>query len=340
MKYRLLEDTGVFVSELCLGAMTFGGAAQFWAVIGGLDQSAATALVHRALDAGINFIDTADVYSAGESETMVGQALKGRRHEVVLATKVRGRMGPGPNQVGLSRLHIIEAVEASLKRLGTDYIDLYQIHRPDLLTHLEDTLRALDDLVRAGKVRYLGCSNLEAWLLMKALGISREQHLERFRCSQSYYSLVGRDLERDTIPLLKDQGLGLLVWSPLAGGFLSGKFTRTGGDAAARRAKFDFPPVDEQKGFAVLDVLTAVAARHQASVAQIALAWLLAHDTVTSVIIGARKLSQLEDNLKAVDVVLTDEDMKALDEVSKIPPTYPAWMDMLGSDRRPGERRY
>jgi len=340
MKYRQLADTGVFVSELCLGTMTFGGAAQFWAAIGGLDQSAATALVHRSLDAGINFIDTANVYAAGESETMVGQALKGRRHEVVLATKVRGRMGPGPNHVGLSRLHIVESVEASLKRLGTDYIDLYQIHRSDPLTNLEDTLRALDDLVRAGKVRYLGCSNLEAWVTMKALGISRAQQLERFRCTQSYYSLVGRELERHTIPLIRDQGLGLLVWSPLAGGFLSGKFTRTGGDEAARRAKFDFPPLDKERGFQVLDVLAAVAARHNASVAQVALAWLLAQDVVTSVIIGVRKPSQLEDNLKAVDIVLADEDRKALDEVSKLAPEYPAWMEVLGSDRRPGERRY
>jgi aryl-alcohol dehydrogenase-like predicted oxidoreductase len=340
MKYRPLADTGVLVSELCLGTMTFGGSAPPWAAIGGLDQSAATQLLHRALDAGINFIDTANVYAAGESETMTGHALEGRRHGVVLATKVRGRMGPGPNQVGLSRLHIIESVEASLKRLGTDYIDLYQIHRPDPLTNLEDTLRALDDLVRAGKVRYIGCSNLEAWVLMKALGISKAQGLERFRCTQSYYSLVGRELERDTLPLLEDQGLGLLVWSPLAGGFLSGKFTRTGGDEAARRAKFDFPPVNKEKGFDILDVLTALASRHQVSVAQIALAWLLAKDVVTSVIIGARKPSQLEDNLKAVDVVLTDDDARALDEVSKLAAEYPAWMDTLGSDRRPGERRY
>jgi aryl-alcohol dehydrogenase-like predicted oxidoreductase len=340
MKYRPLADTGVFVSELCLGTMTVGGSAQFWSVIGGLDQAAATSLVHRALDAGVNFIDTANVYAAGESETMVGEALKGRRQGVVLATKVRGRMGPGPNQVGLSRLHIVEAVEASLRRLGTDYIDVYQIHRADLLTNLEDTLRALDDLVRAGKVRYIGSSNLEAWVLMKALAISRAEHLERFRCSQSYYSLVGRELERHTIPLLKDQGLGLLVWSPLAGGFLSGKFTRSGGDEAARRAKFDFPPVDKERGFAVLDVLSAVASRHQASAAQVALAWLLDHEVVTSVIIGARRPAQLEDNLKAVELVLTEDDRSALDEVSKLPPEYPAWMDTLGSDRRPGERRY
>ena len=340
MKYRLLSDTGLFVSELCLGTMTFGGRAQIWEAIGGLDQAAADELVNRSLEAGINFIDTANVYAAGESETMLGKALGARRRDIVLATKVRGRVGQGPNQVGLSRSHIVEAVEASLKRLGTDYIDLYQIHRPDALTNLEDTLRALDDLVRAGKVRYIGCSNLEAWTMMKALAISREQHLERFRCTQSYYSLVGRELERQIVPLLKDQGLGLLVWSPLAGGFLSGKFTRTGGDEAARRAKFDFPPVNKDKGFEVIDVLVEVAARHGVSVAQIALAWLLAKDFVTSVIIGARKLSQLDDNLKAVDVKLTNDDLKALDDVSRIVPEYPAWMDSLGTDRRPGERRY
>jgi aryl-alcohol dehydrogenase-like predicted oxidoreductase len=340
MKYRQLADTGVFVSELCLGAMTFGGAGQMWQVIGGLDQAAVDAIVHRALDGGINFIDTADVYSAGESEVMTGKALAGRRQDVVLATKVRGRMGKGANQVGLSRLHIVGAVEASLKRLGTDYIDLYQIHRFDPLTAVEDTLRALDDLVRSGKVRYIGCSNLPAWYLMKALAASREQRIERFRCTQSYYSLAGRELEREMIPLLKDQGLGLLVWSPLAGGFLSGKVTREGGDETARRAKFDFPPVDREKGFAVLDVLTKVATAHGATVPQIALAWILANDAVTSVIIGARKLPQLDDNLKSVDIVLTPDDLKALGDVSKLTVEYPAWMESLGSDRRPGESRY
>jgi aryl-alcohol dehydrogenase-like predicted oxidoreductase len=340
MKYRQLADTGVFVSELCLGAMTFGGVGQMWEVIGGLDQSAVDAIVHRALDGGINFIDTANVYSAGESETMTGKALAGRRHEVVLATKVRGRMGQGPNQVGLSRLHIIEAVEASLRRLGTDYIDLYQIHRSDTLTAIDDTLRALDDLVRAGKVRYIGCSNLPAWYLMKALAVSHQQRLERFKCTQSYYSLAGRELEREMIPLLKDQGLGLLVWSPLAGGFLSGKFTRSGSDEAARRAKFDFPPVDKEKGYVILDVLGGIAGARGATVPQVALAWILANDAVTSVIIGARKIAQLEDNLKSIDIALTPEDMKALDEASKPPAEYPAWMDALGSDRRPGERRY
>jgi aryl-alcohol dehydrogenase-like predicted oxidoreductase len=339
MKFRQLADTGVFVSELCLGAMTFGGRGQMWEVIGGLDQPEVEALVQRAIDGGINFIDTADVYAAGESETLLGRALGARRHEVVLATKVRGRMGKGVNQVGLSRLHITEAVEASLKRLGTDYIDLYQVHRFDPLTTLEDTLRALDDLVRAGKVRYIGCSNFAAWQLMKALAISREQQLERFRCTQSYYSLAGRELEREMIPLLKDQGLGLLVWSPLAGGFLSGKFTRQGGDAAARRASFDFPPVDKERGFGILDVLTEIAGRHRVSVAQIALGWILAQDSVTSVIIGARKLAQLDDNLKAVDVALTADDLKALDEASRLTPEYPEWMNRLPSDRNPGEER-
>jgi len=340
MNYRELADTGVFVSELCLGTMTFGGRGQIWEVIGGIDQPSVDALVSRALDAGINFVDTANVYAAGESETMLGKALGSRRHEVVLATKVRGRTGPGPNQVGLSRLHILQSVEASLKRLDTDYIDLYQIHRFDLLTNIEDTLRALDDLVRAGKVRYIGCSNLAAWQVMKALAVSRDQGLERFKCTQSYYSLAGRDLEREMIPLLKDQGLGLLVWSPLAGGFLSGKFTRDSGDEAARRAKFDFPPVNKEKGFDILDVAKEIADRHGVSVAQIALAWILANSAVTSVIIGARKPSQLEDNLKAIDVRLSAEDMKALDEVSKLTTEYPAWMDNLGTDRRPGERRY
>src|SRR3954453_4926877 len=340
MKFRQLSDTGVFVSELCLGAMTFGGRGQQWQMIGGLGQNEVDGIVHRALEGGINFIDTADVYSNGESETMLGRALAGRRQEVVLATKVRGRMGSGPNQVGLSRLHIIEAVDASLKRLNTDYIDLYQIHRFDALKNLEDTLQVLDDLVRTGKVRYIGCSNLSVWQMMKSLAISREQRLEHFRCTQSYYSLVGRELEREIVPFLKDQGLGLLVWSPLAGGFLSGKFTRTGGDEAARRAQFDFPPVNRERAFAILDVLTSIAKAHAATVPQIALAWILANPAVTSVIIGARKTAQLEYNLKATDVTLTADGTKALDEASRTPPVYPDWMDSLGSDRRPGEKRY
>ena len=341
MKYRLLSDTGVFVSDICLGAMTFGGQAGLWQMIGGLDQKAVDAIVHRAIDAGVNFMDTANVYSAGESETLLGKAIAGRRHDLVLATKVRARMGKAPNQVGLSRLHIMEAVDASLKRLGTDYIDLYQVHRFDSLTNLEDTLRTLDDLVRAGKVRYIGCSNLAAWQVMKALAVSRAQRIERFRCTQSYYSLVARELEREMIPMLKDQGLGLLVWSPLAGGFLSGKFTRGATDQTGRRAKFDFPPVNKEKGFALIDLMKDVASRRGATVAQVALTWLLSRDAVTSVIIGARTLAQLDDNLKASDLTLSPDELQLLDEASRLAPEYPAWMDLMPGYRRPDElRRY
>jgi aryl-alcohol dehydrogenase-like predicted oxidoreductase len=338
VRYRTLADTGVFVSEICLGAMTFGGKGGIWQTIGGLGQAEVDAIVGRSLDAGVNFVDTANVYSAGESETMVGRALEGRRHEVVLATKVRGRMGMGPNDVGLSRLHIMQGVEASLKRLGTDHIDLYQIHRTDPYTHIDETLRALDDLVRQGKVRYIGCSNLPSWQLMKALATSDAKGLARFQCTQSYYSLVGRELEQDTIPLLRDQGLGLLVWSPLAGGFLSGKFTRET-EGEGRRKTFDFPPVDKEKGYAVVDELLRVAKKHGVSAARVALAWVLANDAVTSVIIGARNMKQLDDNLASVDLELTQEDVEALDEASRFPPGYPWWMDSLGSDRRPGEVR-
>ena len=339
MEYRVLADTGVFVSELCLGAMTFGGRGQMWEVIGGMDQDAVDRMVARALDAGVNLIDTADVYAAGESETMVGRAIRGRRTEVVVATKVRGRMGEGPNRVGLSRLHIMEAAEASLRRLGTDWIDLCQIHRSDALVPVEETLRALDDLVRQGKVRYIGCSNLFAWQLMQALGISRAEGLVRFRCTQSYYSLVGRELEREMMPLLGDQGVGLLVWSPLAGGLLTGKFGPGTDGGEGRRASFDFPPVDPVRADAVLRVLGRIASEHGASPAQVALAWVLANPAVTSVIIGARNMVQLEDNLGAAELELSEADLAALDEASRLPLEYPAWMDVLPPDRRPGEVR-
>jgi len=339
MKYRLLADTGVFVSELCLGAMTFGGRGGMWDVIGGLDQSTVDALVHRSLDLGVNFIDTADVYSGGESESMLGRAIVGRRSQIVLATKVRGRVGKGPNDVGLSRLHIIDAVHASLKRLNTDYIDLYQVHRFDALTHLEDTLRALDDLVRTGKVRYIGCSNFAAWQLMKAQALSTTHGLERFRCTQSYYSLAGRELEREMIPLLLDQQLGLLVWSPLAGGYLSGKFDRDGKNADGRRANFDFPPIDKDRAFTIVQAMRRVSEHHRVSVSRVGLAWLLTRPAVTSVIIGARRMEQLDDNLLACDLTLAPEDLQALDEVSRLTPEYPAWMESLSSDRLPGQER-
>ncbi len=340
MQFQQLGNSGVFVSRLCMGAMTFGGKGGIFEAIGGLDQAATDALVGQCLDSGINFFDTANVYSRGESETLLAKALGAKRRDVVIATKVYGRMGDGANQVGLSRLHVMQQIEASLSRLSTDYIDLYQVHGFDALTPLEETLRALDDLVRQGKVRYIGCSNFTAWQTMKALGISAQQHLERFVTIQAYYSLAGRELEREIVPMLNDQKLGLLPWSPLAGGFLTGKFTRSGAtDDNARRSKFNFPPVNLDKGYTIVEALQKIGTAKNASVAQVALAWLLHQPFVTSVIIGARKASQLTDNLGAADLKLDAEELKAIDEVSRLAPEYPGWMQALPSERRPGERR-
>jgi aryl-alcohol dehydrogenase-like predicted oxidoreductase len=341
MQYQQLGNTGVFVSRLCMGAMTFGGKGGIFEVIGGLPQAEVDTLVGMSIDGGINFFDTANVYSYGESEIMLGKALGPKRKDIVVATKVFARMGQGANQVGLSRLHIMQAVESSLQRLNTDYIDLYQIHGFDALTPLEETLSALTDLVRQGKVRYIGCSNLAAWHIMKAQGISALNHLEKFATLQAYYSLVGRELERELVPMMLDQKIGLLVWSPLAGGFLSGKFTRAGSaDNEARRAKFTFPPVNLEKAYDIIDAMQAIATRRNATAAQIALAWLLYQPSVSSVIIGAKRAAQLKDNLGSVDVKLDAEDLKQLDEVSKLTPEYPNWMfGTQGSDRRPGQVR-
>jgi len=338
MKYNTLGKTGLFVSKLCLGTMTFGGKG-FWEMIGQLGQETVTHLVDRCLDAGINFFDTANIYSFGESERLLGLALKDNRKRVVLATKVRGRMSEDPNEVGLSRKHIFDQVHDSLKRLRTDYIDLYQIHGYDPFTPFEETLRALDDLVRQGKVRYIGASNLAAWQLMKAMGVSDRLGLARFDSLQAYYSIAGRDLERELGPLIQDQGLALMVWSPLAGGLLSGKYNREGGGPeGSRRASFDFPPVDKVRAFKVIDVMRPIAKAHGVSVANIALAWLLHQDTVTSVIIGAKTLDQLEDNLNAVNIELSGHDLQLLDEVSALPPEYPQWMiSRQAAGRSPGE---
>jgi aryl-alcohol dehydrogenase-like predicted oxidoreductase len=271
---------------------------------------------------------------------MLGTALGVRRPDVIVATKVRGRMGDGPNQIGLSRVHIMAECDASLRRLGTDYIDLYQIHGHDPDTDIAETLGALNDLVRAGKVRYIGCSNLTAWQLMKALAVSRQQGLAEFISTQSYYSIAGRELEREMIPLVDDQGLGLLPWSPLAGGFLSGKFTRESEtDPDARRTTFDFPPVDKTRAYDIIDVMRDVATAHEVSVAQIALAWLLHQPAVTSVIIGAKRLDQLDDNLGSVDLTLTDPELERLNTVSALAPEYPGWMQILQADRAPGTTR-
>ncbi|MHA7627162.1 aldo/keto reductase [Corallococcus sp. M7] len=339
MHYRPLGRTGLFVSELCFGAMTFGGEG-YWKNIGQQGQAEADALVGRCLDAGINFFDTANVYSYGQSEELLGKALAQKRSQVVLATKVRGRMVPGQNETGLSRYHIFDSVHASLKRLGTDHIDLLQIHGYDVATPLEETLRALDDLVRQGKVRYLGASNLAAWQLMKALGISDHRGLSRFESLQAYYSIAGRDLERELVPLMKDQQVGLMVWSPLAGGFLSGKYRRNAeGPEGARRTTFDFPPVDRERAYNAIDVMDEVAKETGTTVARVALAWLLHQPHVTTVILGAKTQAQLEDNLAASELRLGAEQLAKLDAVSRLPPEYPGWMvERQNADRFPPAR--
>lgn len=337
MKYRLLGRTGLYVSELCLGTMTFGGKG-FWEVIGTQGQQTVDRLVSRAVEGGINFIDTADVYSFGESETLLGRALKHHaREHLVIATKVRGRMSEDPNNIGLTRHHIMSSVEQSLRRLDTDYIDLYQIHGYDAVVPMDETLRALDDLVRQGKVRYIGASNLAAWQLVKALGISERRGLARFESIQSYYTIAGRDLEREVIPAVSDAQVGIMVWSPLAGGLLSGKFRRgEEGPEGARRTTFDFPPVDRERVFDILDVMEPIAKAHGVSPARIALAWLLHQSAVTAIVIGAKTIDHLEDNLAATELSLTEDELAALDTVSALAPEYPNWMiERQGEGRSP-----
>ncbi|MDD9741685.1 aldo/keto reductase [Marinovum sp. SP66] len=326
MKYKQLGQTGLYVSELTLGTMTFdteGGS--YAGLIGATGQDLATRMVDLSIEAGINIFDTANVYSSGVSEEMLGQALGARRQDVLIATKVYNTMTTGPNDLGTSRLAIMREVEASLKRLGTDYIDLYQVHNFDITTPLEETLRALDDLVRQGKVRYIGLSNFAGWQIAKADGMARLLGTERFCSAQSYYSLVGRELEREILPAAMDLGLGTFIWSPLASGFLSGKYTRDS-EASGRRANFDYPPIDKDQGFDIVDVLTDIAEAKAASVAQIALAWLLHKPGVTSVIVGARKEAQLADNLGAANIVLSEEEMARLDTVSALKPEYPGYL--------------
>lgn len=339
MRYKLLGKTGVYVSELCLGAMTFGGTGGMWQAIGRLDQKESQALIERALEAGVNFIDTADVYSEGDSERLVGAALKSLnrpREQIVVATKVRGRVGPGINQVGLSRAHILASIDHSLQRLGLDHVDLYQIHGFDPVTPIEETLRALDDVVRSGKARYLGFSNLPAWLASKAITFAEQNGLSRFQSAQVYYSIAGRDIEREIVPLCQAEGLAILPWSPLAGGLLSGKFEPDKkGPADARRASFDFPPVNPERLPRVLDALRSVAAETGTSVARVALAWQLTKPFVTSIILGAKKLEQLADNLAAAELQLTSEQLALLDRASALPPEYPGWMVEFQNSRDP-----
>jgi len=342
MRYNQLGNTGLFVSEICLGTMTFGGgeSAGMWRAIADVEQKEADAIVERALAAGVNFIDTANVYSSGMSERILGQSLQNlgvKRSDVVIATKVFGQMGNGPNDRGASRGHIMDSVEESLDRLQLDHIDLYQIHATDTVTPIEETLRALDDLVSSGLVRYVGVSNWQAWRMAKALGISACNGYARFETVQAYYSIAGRDLEREIVPFLTEEKLGLMVWSPLAGGLLSGKYGPGAPNPEdSRRAHFDFPPVDQERGWACIAVMRDIAEKHGASVATVALAWILAKPFVMSVIIGAKRMEQLEQNLAAVDLKLSEEDMARLDEVSALPSEYPGWMlERQGASRRP-----
>ncbi len=330
MRYNRLGTSGLVVSELCLGTMTFGTGESRFSAIAGLDQAASTELVKQAFDAGINFVDTANIYTAGESERITGQALKDlgvKRSEVVVATKAMGRMGQGVNDGGTSRYHLLAQIDASLERLGLDHVDLYQIHGWDALVPMEETLRALEDIVRSGRARYIGVSNWAAWQIAKALGIAERRGFDKFISLQAYYTIAGRDLERELVPMLASEGLGLMVWSPLAGGLLSGKYRRgTSGEGEGRRAKFDFPPVDLDRAYDAIDAMAPIAEAHGVSVAQIALAWLLHKEAVSTVIVGAKRPDQLADNIAACEVVLTAGELAALDAASALPREYPGWM--------------
>ena len=324
MKYRRLGNSGLIVSEVGLGTMQFGKAMQ----MGGLGQKETNGMVKFAMDHGINYVDTADVYSLGESETLLGNALKDIREDIVLSTKFRLPMDDNINHSGATRVNIMREVEASLRRLQTDYIDLYQVHSWDPYTPLEETLRAFDDLVRQGKVRYIGLSNYMSWQAATALGVQERQGLEKYITAQMYYSLVGRGLEHEFMSFAKYHNLGIIVWSPLAGGFLSGKYDKDNPPPKGTRfaEAGQFVPFDIDKGFEIVETLKKVAKRHDASPARTALAWLLSRDNISSVLIAARTLDHLEDNIKAVDLELTDQDIKELDEVSDPGIPYPRWM--------------
>ena len=339
MDYRQLGRSGLRVSSLTLGTMTFGGRDKF-ANVGTTDVEGATRQIDMCLDAGVNLIDTADVYSGGLSEEIVGRALRGRRDRVLLATKARMPMGDGPNDAGLSRHHLIRSCEASLRRMGTDYIDLYQVHEWDGATPLEETLGALDHLVSSGKVRYIGCSNYAGWHLMKALGISERRNLQRFVSQQIYYSLQARDAEYELVPVALDQGVGILVWSPLAGGLLSGKYRRgqDGPEGSRHLTDWGEPPVrNEDQVYDIVDALVEIAEEHDASPAQVALAWTLGRPGIASVVIGARTDEQLADNLGAADLVLGEEERTRLDELSAPPLLYPYWHQAKTANDRLGE---
>jgi aryl-alcohol dehydrogenase-like predicted oxidoreductase len=330
MRYNRLGRTGLVVSELCLGAMTFGnkpsGIFQH-----DLDQQGSTALVRQAIEAGINFIDTANLYTAGQSEEFVGGALRQlgvARDQIVVATKGMGPMGGGPNDAGASRYHLLHQIDASLARLGLDHVDLYQVHGWDPNCEIEETLRALEDIVRSGRARYVGVSNWAAWQIVKALGIAERRSWDRFVSLQAFYTVANRELEREILPMLESEGLGLMVWSPLAGGLLSGKYARgERGEAEGegRRAKLDFPRVDKALAFDLVEAMQPMAEGRGVAVSAIAIAWLLHRPCVSSVIVGARRADQLAENLAASGVELTAQEMASLDALGAPSPEYPGW---------------
>jgi aryl-alcohol dehydrogenase-like predicted oxidoreductase len=337
MRYNRLGNSGLIVSELCLGAMTFGTKPGRFGTIGGLDQEASTALVKQAFDGGVNFIDTANVYTEGQSEEFVGGAIRAlglTRGEVILATKATGGMGSGKMESGFSKKHLLDQIDASLARLQLDYVDLYQIHAWDPHTPMEEALRALEDIVRSGRARYVGVSNWAAWQIMKGLGIQERRGWDKFASLQAYYTVAGRDLERELGPLLKSEGVGLMVWSPLAGGLLSGKYKLNDAgevEGEGRRVGFDFPPVDLRRAVPLIAAMKGMADKRGVSVASIALAWLLHQEVVSTVIVGAKRADQLEENLAASDIELSAEDRARLAELSALPREYPGWMfDMQG----------
>lgn len=335
MQYTTLGHTGLVVSRLAFGAMTFGEGQLVPGVTNKIDQPIADQMVDRALEAGINLFDTADAYTNGQSEIMLGKALGDRRHQAIIATKVGFRTGNAITDTGLSYRHILASAEASLKRLGTDYIDLYQIHIPDPLTPPEETVRALDDLVRRGLVRYVGFCNLPAWKAARWLGIQEHHGYARFVGAQVYYSLLGRDLEHEVVPFVEDAGIGILVWSPLAGGFLSGKYTRENPTPeGARLNEFKVPPIDVEQGYEVVDVLKTIAQNHGATPAQVAISWMLSKPFVSSVILGANKMPHLEDNLGAVNLNLSASEVDKLNALTQPQPLYPGWMQQMGWDAK------
>lgn len=330
MKYRYIGNTGLMVSELCFGTMTFGGKqGGVWAQMGSVQQQEANELIRTAIDHGINFIDTANVYSFGEAEVLLGQALRELailRDEVVIATKVLGRMNDKPNSAGLSRYHVFHSVDASLKRLQLDHVDILYVHGVDLKMPIEEVMYVLNDVVNTGKVRYIAVCNWHAWQIAKANTLAESKGWHRFIALQHHYAAVNRDIEHEIVPMAAEYNLSIFPWSPLAGGFLTGKFTRDNVTQGARRSFFDFPPVDKEKAYNLVEVLSEIGRPYDASIAQVALAWVRQQRGITSTIIGAKTVEQLKDNIRSVDVVLSDTDLKKIDEVSRLPLLYPGWM--------------